>query len=124
MGAKLGLSAATFRAILRNLELILSDTSLQEFEPGRNGLGMNDRITHKKRRRQHRGRQSCFECEVDFRRNFRPGALSGLDEKQPSIREEGHVDRRGGRAILDTRSYRKCSQGEVGCAASTAVLWE
>ncbi|TWC77314.1 putative ATP-dependent endonuclease of OLD family [Rhizobium sp. SJZ105] len=42
MGAKLGLSAATFRAILRNLKLILSDTSLQEFEPGRNGLGMNN----------------------------------------------------------------------------------
>ena len=42
MGAKLGLSAATFRAILRNLKLILSDRSLQEFEPGRNGLGMNN----------------------------------------------------------------------------------
>lgn len=42
MDAKLGLSAATFRAILRNLKIILSDLSLQEFEPGRNGLGMNN----------------------------------------------------------------------------------
>lgn len=42
MDAALGLSASTFRAILRNLKIILSDLSLQEFEPGRNGLGMNN----------------------------------------------------------------------------------
>ena len=42
MDAGLGLSAATFRAILRNLKILLSDTSLQDFEPGRNGLGMNN----------------------------------------------------------------------------------
>ena len=42
MDATLGLSASTFRAILRNLKIILSDLSLQEFEPGRNGLGMNN----------------------------------------------------------------------------------
>lgn len=42
MDAKLGLSAATFRAILRNLKIILSDLSLLEFEPNRNGLGMNN----------------------------------------------------------------------------------
>lgn len=42
MDATLGLSAATFRAILRNIKIILSDLSLLEFEVGRNGLGMNN----------------------------------------------------------------------------------
>jgi putative ATP-dependent endonuclease of the OLD family len=42
MDAGLGLSASTFRAILRNLKILLSDASLQNFEPGRNGLGMNN----------------------------------------------------------------------------------
>ena len=42
MSAKLGLSAATFRAILRNLKILLSDLSLSEFEPSRNGMGMNN----------------------------------------------------------------------------------
>jgi len=42
MDAGLGLSASTFRAILRNLKILLSDVALQDFEPGRNGLGMNN----------------------------------------------------------------------------------
>lgn len=42
MDATLGLSAATFRGILRNLKVLLSDLSLSSFEPGRNGLGMNN----------------------------------------------------------------------------------
>ena len=42
MNATLGLSAITFRTILRNLKIILSDLSLTSFEPGRNGLGMNN----------------------------------------------------------------------------------
>ena len=42
MDAGVGLSASTFRAILQNLKIILSDLSLQDFEPGRNGLGMNN----------------------------------------------------------------------------------
>ncbi len=42
MDATLGLSAVTFRAIIRNLKIILSDLSLNSFEPGRNGLGMNN----------------------------------------------------------------------------------
>ncbi|MCA3077933.1 MAG: AAA family ATPase [Rhodocyclaceae bacterium] len=42
MDATLGLSAATFRAIIRNLKILLSDLSLASFEPGRNGLGMNN----------------------------------------------------------------------------------
>ncbi|MBV6631424.1 MAG: AAA family ATPase [Alphaproteobacteria bacterium] len=42
MDATLGLSAATFQAIVRNLKILLSDLSLQDFEPGRNGLGMNN----------------------------------------------------------------------------------
>lgn len=42
MDAKLGLSAATFQAILRNLRVLLSDFSLSDFEPTRNGLGMNN----------------------------------------------------------------------------------
>lgn len=42
MDSTLGLSAATFRAIVRNLKIILSDVSLTSFEPGRNGLGMNN----------------------------------------------------------------------------------
>lgn len=42
MGATLGLSAATFQAILRNLKILLSDLALKSFEPSRNGLGMNN----------------------------------------------------------------------------------
>lgn len=42
MDATLGLSAATFQAIIRNLKILLSDLSLSDFEPGRNGLGMNN----------------------------------------------------------------------------------
>ena len=42
MDADLGLSAATFQSILRNLRILLSDHALAEFEPGRNGLGMNN----------------------------------------------------------------------------------
>ena len=42
MDATLGLSAATFQAIIRNLKILLSDLSLSSFEPGRNGLGMNN----------------------------------------------------------------------------------
>lgn len=44
MGAKLGLSAATFEAIIRNLKILLSDHVLQSFDPSRNGLGMNNII--------------------------------------------------------------------------------
>lgn len=42
MAASLGLSAATFQAIIRNLKILLSDQVLQSFEPSRNGLGMNN----------------------------------------------------------------------------------
>lgn len=42
MDATLGLSAATFQAIIRNLKILLSDLALESFEPGRNGLGMNN----------------------------------------------------------------------------------
>ena len=42
MNATLGLSAATFQAIIRNLKILLSDLALTSFEPGRNGLGMNN----------------------------------------------------------------------------------
>lgn len=42
MGATLGLSAATFQAIIRNLKILLSDLALDSFEPSRNGLGMNN----------------------------------------------------------------------------------
>lgn len=42
MDATLGLSAATFQAIVRNLKILLSDLFLQDFEPSRNGLGMNN----------------------------------------------------------------------------------
>ena len=42
MGSKLGLSAASFQAIIRNLKILLTDQTLIDFEPGRNGLGMNN----------------------------------------------------------------------------------
>ncbi|PXW75838.1 putative ATP-dependent endonuclease of OLD family [Ruegeria sp. P4] len=42
MNTTLGLSAATFQAIIRNLKILLSDLALTSFEPGRNGLGMNN----------------------------------------------------------------------------------
>ena len=42
MDVTLGLSSATFQSIIRNLKMLLSDLSLQFFEPARNGLGMNN----------------------------------------------------------------------------------
>lgn len=42
MDVALGLSSATFQSIIRNLKMLLSDLSLQSFEPARNGLGMNN----------------------------------------------------------------------------------
>jgi len=42
MDVSLGLSSATFQSIIRNLKMLLSDLSLQFFEPARNGLGMNN----------------------------------------------------------------------------------
>ena len=42
MDVTLGLSSATFQSIIRNLKMLLSDMSLQSFEPARNGLGMNN----------------------------------------------------------------------------------
>ncbi len=42
MDVKLGLSSATLQSIIKNLKLLLSDLSLQSFEPSRNGLGMNN----------------------------------------------------------------------------------
>lgn len=42
MDVTLGLSSATFQSIIRNLRMLLSDLSLQSFEPARNGLGMNN----------------------------------------------------------------------------------
>ena len=42
MDVTLGLSSATFQSIIRNLKMLLSDLSLQSFEPTRNGLGMNN----------------------------------------------------------------------------------
>ncbi|MBO9508300.1 AAA family ATPase [Thalassospira sp. A3_1] len=42
MDSTLGLSAANFQAIIRNLKILLSDLALESFEPSRNGLGMNN----------------------------------------------------------------------------------
>jgi putative ATP-dependent endonuclease of OLD family len=38
----LGLSAPTFQAILRNLIVLLSNSMMEQFEPRRNGLGLNN----------------------------------------------------------------------------------
>lgn len=42
MGVGLGISSPTFQSIVRNLRMLLSDLSLADFEPSRNGLGMNN----------------------------------------------------------------------------------
>ncbi|MDR3473515.1 MAG: AAA family ATPase [Devosia sp.] len=42
MDLGLGLAAATFQSIMRNLKVLLSDEALANFEPSRNGLGMNN----------------------------------------------------------------------------------
>ncbi|MEM6819883.1 MAG: AAA family ATPase [Pseudomonadota bacterium] len=42
MDLELGLSAATFEGIVRNLRMLLSDYELSDFEVVRNGLGMNN----------------------------------------------------------------------------------
>jgi putative ATP-dependent endonuclease of OLD family len=42
MDVDLGLSAPTFQAIIRNINVLLSNVALKKFEPQRNGLGLNN----------------------------------------------------------------------------------
>ena len=42
MDVTLGISSATFQSIIRNLKMLLSDVFMSNFEPARNGLGMNN----------------------------------------------------------------------------------
>lgn len=42
MGVKLGMADPSFKSISRNLRLLLSNDSLANFEPWRNGLGLNN----------------------------------------------------------------------------------
>lgn len=42
LDVKLGLSSPTFLAILRNLIVLLSNSTVKQFEPRRNGLGLNN----------------------------------------------------------------------------------
>jgi putative ATP-dependent endonuclease of OLD family len=42
LDVELGLSSPTFQAIVRNLIVLLSNTSVRQFEPRRNGLGLNN----------------------------------------------------------------------------------
>jgi putative ATP-dependent endonuclease of OLD family len=42
LDVELGLSSPTFQSIVRNLIVLLSNTSVSQFEPRRNGLGLNN----------------------------------------------------------------------------------
>lgn len=42
MDVTLGLASATFQSIIRNLKVLLSDLALTNFDPSRNGLGLNN----------------------------------------------------------------------------------
>jgi putative ATP-dependent endonuclease of OLD family len=42
MGVDLGLSDPSLQAILRNIRVLLSNTSMEKFDPRRNGLGLNN----------------------------------------------------------------------------------
>ena len=42
MGLKLGVSDPSFASITRSLKILLSNDSINDFEPGRNGLGLNN----------------------------------------------------------------------------------
>lgn len=42
MDVDLGLSAPTFQAIIRNINVLLSNSAMRKFEPQRNGLGLNN----------------------------------------------------------------------------------
>lgn len=42
LGIELGLSAPSFQSIIRNLILLLSNPTVNQFEPRRNGLGLNN----------------------------------------------------------------------------------
>jgi putative ATP-dependent endonuclease of OLD family len=42
MDVDLGLSAPTFQAIIRNVNVLLSNAAMTKFEPQRNGLGLNN----------------------------------------------------------------------------------
>ncbi|MBM3162676.1 MAG: DUF2813 domain-containing protein, partial [Chlorobi bacterium] len=42
MGLKLGMSEPSFTSISRSLKILLSNSAISDFEPGRNGLGLNN----------------------------------------------------------------------------------
>jgi putative ATP-dependent endonuclease of OLD family len=42
MGLKLGMSEPSFASISRSLKVLLSNDAIEDFEPGRNGLGLNN----------------------------------------------------------------------------------
>lgn len=42
MGLKLGMSEPSFTSITRSLKILLTNGSISDFEPGRNGLGLNN----------------------------------------------------------------------------------
>ncbi|MCB0074656.1 MAG: hypothetical protein KDE20_24490, partial [Caldilineaceae bacterium] len=42
LDVELGLSSPTFQAIVRNLIVLLSNSAVRQFEPRRNGLGLNN----------------------------------------------------------------------------------
>ena len=42
MGLKLGMSEPSFSSITRSLKILLSNSAISDFEPGRNGLGLNN----------------------------------------------------------------------------------
>ena len=42
LGVELGLSGASFQSIVRSMNLLLSSSAMQRFEPRRNGLGLNN----------------------------------------------------------------------------------
>jgi putative ATP-dependent endonuclease of OLD family len=42
MGLKLGMSEPSFASISRSLKILLSNSAINDFEPGRNGLGLNN----------------------------------------------------------------------------------
>ncbi len=42
LGLRLGLAPATFSTVARSLRLLLTDVSLTDFDPARNGLGLNN----------------------------------------------------------------------------------
>lgn len=115
MDVTLGLSSATFQSIIRNLRMLLSDLSLQSFEPARNGLGMNNilyisiLIEYLKKRQERAGSSGQLVLIEEPEAHLHPQLQASLLVALRSI---------GVQVILTTHSTQLTSQAPLSTLVS------